>query len=230
MLPGEGDSLVVDERGVLDGRHPRANRTLDALGRVRVGRDAQAEIARLLHGRAQFLGSEFDRSRITPMRENRARGQNLDVVRPAVCEFPDFLTHCPWAVRDGELQVPGQLDIRGEARHCAGALGYRDVGARDIHARPDDDALRNGVAHGDVIESAVGADVAHRGEPCEQGDPGIRDGIVRGDRRRSRQHLQGLGVAEVREVSMAVDEPGQHGHRRQIDDGGAGRNREVRTD
>ena len=116
MLLGERDALIVDERRVLDGGDARADRILDAFGRMRVGRDAQAEIVRLVDGRAQLLGRELDGFRIAPMGEHRARGQYLDVIGAAVRKFPDLLPHLPGAVGNAELQVPGQLDVRATSR------------------------------------------------------------------------------------------------------------------
>ena len=46
MLLGERDAFIVDERRVLDGGDARADRILDALGSMRMRRDAQAEIVR----------------------------------------------------------------------------------------------------------------------------------------------------------------------------------------
>ena len=91
MLLRQGDAFIVDEGGVLDRRGAGANRILDAFGRMRVRFDTEAEIRRLLHRGAQFLGSKFDRLRIAAMSENGARRQDLDVIGAAVREFADVV-------------------------------------------------------------------------------------------------------------------------------------------
>jgi len=54
VLFREGDALVVDERGVFHGGDARADRVLDAFGRVGVGGHAKPEIACLFHRRAKL--------------------------------------------------------------------------------------------------------------------------------------------------------------------------------
>jgi hypothetical protein len=136
------------------------------------------------------------------MGENGSGGQYLDVIGSAVREFPDLLTYFPGTICDAEPQIPRQLDIRRQAGHRTRTLRYRDVGARDIHAWPDDDALCDGIAHGDVIERAIHADVAHRGETREKGKPSIGDGLVGGSRCGSLQDVERLGGPKVGEVSV----------------------------
>lgn len=95
VLPGESNAFIIDERGVLHRSDPRADRILDPLGSVRVGFDAQAEVASFVYRGLQLLGCELDRLRIASVGEHCARGENLNVIGAAMSELADFLPHFP---------------------------------------------------------------------------------------------------------------------------------------
>ena len=164
---------------MLDGGDARANRILDALRGVRVRCDTQSKIVGLLDGGAQLFGREFDGFWIAAVGENRTSGQDLDVIGAAVGQFAYLLPHLPRAVRHTVLQIPRQLDIRGEARHGARTLADGDVGAGDVHARPDENSLGNGIAHRHIVEGSIHAHIAHRGEAGQQRDAGVGDRRIR---------------------------------------------------
>ena len=111
----------------------------------------------------------------------------------------------------------------GQARDFAAAAGDGHVGAGDEHARPFDLAGIDGVTQRDVHERAVGADVAHRREAGIERRARVRDAhqrvACRGTRER-RRDVRGADVAD--EVRVQVDEAGQHGVRRPVDQPAAG--------
>ena len=77
--------------------------------------------------------------------------------------------------------------------------------------------LRNGIAHGHIVEGPIHADIAHRGKARQQRDAGVGDGLVGRLGGGLLEHIQRLRVAEIGEVRVAVDQAGQHRHGRQID-------------
>src|SRR5262249_25433266 len=113
------------------------------------------------------------------------------------------------------------------------------IGAGDVeragryeHARPLDDAVRNGLLDVDVgVHGAFGFDVADGGEAVVErgarrnrgGDGAIRDRVL----------AQVFVVVRARDVALqehvrvTVDETGQHGRAAQIDHSRAGRNRSA---
>ncbi len=230
MLLGKRNAFIVDERGVLDRRDSRANRILDAFGRMCVRFDTQPEIAGFLDGGAQFLGRKLDGFRIAAMGENGARGEDLDVIGTAVRELANLLPDFPRTVCLTVAQIPRQLDIRRQAGHRSGALADGDVSPRHIHARPDDDAACDCIAHGHIVERPVNADVAHRRKAGEQRDACVGDGRVRGFRGGPLQNLERFRVGKIGQMGVAINEPGKDGHCRQIDDLRAVRNGQVRAD
>src|SRR6266852_8081027 len=158
------DSLLINQRGVLDGSDPGANRILDSLGRVRVRFHAETKICRFAHRSLQFLGSELGRIGIAAMREHRASGEHFDVVHTIMRELANFLAHFPWAGRFTVVKIPWKRDIRSETGHSTCPAGNCDVGAGDEHARTHYVAFIDRVAKRDVIESTVDADIANGSE------------------------------------------------------------------
>ena len=161
MLLGERDAFIVDERGVLDGSDSGADGVLDAFRCVCVSLDAKSEVVRFIDGGMQFFGSEFKRLGVAPVSEHGAGGKNLDVVGAAVRELTDSLPNFPRAVGFSITKIQGELNIPRQPGHRPGAFADRNVGAGDKHARADDVPAGNGVAHGDIVERAIDADVAH---------------------------------------------------------------------
>jgi hypothetical protein len=230
MLFGERDTFIVDERGVLDRRHPRPNRILDALGRMGMRFDAQAEIGGFLDGGAQFFGRKLDGFGIAAMGENGAGGKDLDVIGAAVRELANLLPHFPGTIRLTIVQIPRQLDIRRQTGHCPCALADGDVRTRHIHARADDDALGDGIAHCHIVEGSIHADVAHRRESRQQRDTRIGDGRERAFCRGPLQNIERFRLGKIGQVGVAINQPGKNRHLRQIDDFGTVRYGDVRAD
>ena len=214
VLLRERNAFIVDEGGMLDRCDAGADCVLDAFGRMRMRFDTQPEVGSLLDGSTQLFGSELDGLRIAAVCEHRTGGQNLDVIGAAMRQVTDLLPHFPRAVGHAEAQIQRQLNIRRQAGHRTGAPGDGDIRARHVHARTDDDPFRDGVAHRHVVECPVDAHIAHCGKTRQQGNAGIGDGKEGRFCRRPLQNIQGFGVGEIRQMSMAVDEPGQHGHLR----------------
>jgi hypothetical protein len=110
----------------------------------------------------------------------------------------------------------------------AGAAGDGDVSSSDEHAGADDVAAIDGIAEGNIAERAVGAHVAHGGEAGFERHAGVGHGFE-GDPGGGFGELNdGIGaVVAIGEVSVAVDEAGQHGHLGEVDNLGVGGNCEI---
>jgi hypothetical protein len=107
------------------------------------------------------------------------------------------------AVAEGRVHVPG---------------GGRNRRGRIEDARPRQLAGGDGVAQGQHHAVAV-AEVAHRGEAGVQRLPRVHRGVV-GHRRRRQGHRLHLRLHAGRvgsEMHVAVDQPGQHETRTQVD-------------
>ncbi len=213
VLLRQCDTLIVDERGMLDRCNAGSNGVLDALGRVGVRLDAETETCGLFDGGAQFLRGEFDGFRIAAVGQDRSGRQHLDVVRTAVREYADPLSHLPGTVGFTEPQIQRQLNIRRQARHGARTLADGDIRPGHIHARTDDHSIGDRVAHGNVVERTIHADIPHRREAGKQREAGIWNGRVRHFHGRSLDHLQGLGRSEIGQLRVTVDKSRQHRHR-----------------
>ncbi len=112
------------------------------------------------------------------------------------------------------------MDVRRQAGHVARTLADGDVGARDVHSRSDENAVRDRVAHRHVVEGAIYPHIPHRRETGEQGDPCVRDGRIGGLDRRSLENVERLRIRQIGQVGVAIHQSGQHGHVGQIDDRG----------
>ena len=64
------------------------------------------------------------------------------------------------------MQVPRQLDVGSLSGHRSGAAGDRDVSSGYIHAGADYVPAVDRVAQRDVVQCAIGSDIAHG---CEAG-------------------------------------------------------------
>ena len=184
-----------------------------------MGFDAKAEVAGLIDRGLQFLQREFLRIRITAVSQNSSAGKNLDVIHPVVRQFADDLAHFPGTVGFAIMHVPGELDVRGETAVHSCAAGNGHIGPGHEHARSDDITLVNGVAQSYVGESAIGADVAHRGEARFQHRLGIRNGLQSILSSRLPEDADGvaLTISTVGQMSVAINEAGKNGFAGQID-------------
>ena len=120
-LHEEGDALVVDERAVLHRADPAADRELDPLGAVGVGRDEHPERGRLVDGRLDHRRVHLHDARARAAGQDRAGHEDLDQVRPAADDRPNALADLGRVAHDPEPQVVRQDDVRGQARDVAGA-------------------------------------------------------------------------------------------------------------
>ena len=175
MLFHELDAFIVQIGAVLDRRDARAHGILDSIGAVRMGGDLEPEGVRLFNGGRQLVRCELLRLGAAAVREDGARGEHLDHVHALRNEQTHFLPYFPRTVGLAKAHVPRQLHIGRDAGHAACATGDRDVGAGNIHAWTEDVAAGNCVAQGDVVERAVGAEIANGREAGHQRRLGIRD-------------------------------------------------------
>ena len=113
------------------------------------------------------------------MGKDGAAGKNLDVICAIMCQLPDFLANFPGAVRFSVMQIPGKLNVGCEAGHRSCTTGDGDVSTGNIHPGADNEALRNRIAHGDIVESTIDANVANCGKPRFQHFAGIGHGLER---------------------------------------------------
>ncbi len=124
------------------------------------------------------------------------------------------------------MQIPGQRDVRSHTGHGTRATGDGDISPRHIHTRAFDESASDRVPHGNVVQSAVDADVTH----CRKAFSQKRTRV--GNRLEGHLSCRFLDLRHwvavvgwpIGQVCMAIDEPGQHRHLRQVDEFGIGRN------
>src|SRR5271169_4290199 len=195
---------------------------------MRVGFDAQAEMAGFVDCGLQFLQCEFLRLGITAVSEHSAAGENLDVVDSVMCQFADDLPHFPRAVGLAVAHIPRQGDVVRKAGCRASPAGNRHIGTRDEHAGTDDVATIDGVAQSNVDKGTIRTYVPHRSETRFEHGTGIGHRLKRKLRRGLREKVQVLGIVRATsEMRVAVDETGQDGHFGKVDDFGVRRDRYV---
>src|ERR1700722_3407772 len=162
------------------------------------------------------------------MSEHGAAGENFDVIGAVVCQLAHHLPHFPRAIRLTVMKIPWEGDVGSEAGGCAGTAGYSYISSRNEHARPDDVATIDGVAQGDVAQSAIRSNIAHRGETRFEHGSGIRNGLERYLRRRLFELPHRLGIVRaVSQMSVAIDKAGKNRHAAEIDDVGVGWDRQA---
>src|SRR6516164_410286 len=125
---------------------------------------AQAESVRFLHCSLQLFESKFASNRAAAMREYGAAGKNLDVIYAIVRQQANLLPYFPRAIGFAVMQIPRQLNVWGLPSHRACATCDCDVCPGNVHARPDNIAMTNRIAQGNVGKRAVDAYVSHTGE------------------------------------------------------------------
>ncbi len=143
---------------------------------------------------------------------------------------------------DGPDDVVDATGLLGALRHGdAGFVALRTIGAQchdgargDHHARPGDDALVDRLLQADIgIAGALGAKVAFGGKAGHQGRLGLGDRASGAQGQRFVQDLvvpAGFVIGMQEEVAVALDQAGQHGLARQVDDFGPGGRAEIRAD
>jgi hypothetical protein len=152
------------------------------------------------------------------MGEDRSRRQDLDVIGAAMRQLADLLPHFPRAVRYAKPVIQWKLNVRWQAGHCARAFTDCHVRARNIHTRACDDPICNRIAHGDVVESAIDTDIAHRGKASHQCEARIGNRGVRGFHGRLPQQAQRLGIRQIGQMGVAVDEARKHRLPREVNE------------
>ena len=118
---------------------------------------------------------------------------------------------------DGKLPVGAEVLDRVGARR-------RERGSHDLEARPRNDALVDGVAHGDVVVAgALGLEVPHRGEAVLEADLACAR-TARATRwagyslRICSSYSAAVGVALEEDVRVGVDQAGQEHAVAEVDD------------
>src|SRR5262245_55391356 len=109
------------------------------------------------------------------MREHCTAGENFDVIDSVVSQLANDLPHFPRTVGFTVFQVPRQSDIWSHTSHCTSDASYRHVSSSNVHARADDVSIVYGIAHGDVIQCAINANIADCGESRHQKSTWIRN-------------------------------------------------------
>src|SRR6266571_3958330 len=168
MLFRERDSLVVDQRCMLDRSHSCTDCILNALCTVCVCLHAQAEGVRFLHGSLQLLQCEFRGLRVAPVGQHSAAGENLDVIYTVMREQPDFLSHFPRAIGLAVMQVPWQLNVGRLPSQRTCATCDRDVRPSYVHARSHNVSTGDCIAKGNVVERAVSTYISYSSESRKQ--------------------------------------------------------------
>jgi hypothetical protein len=154
-----------------------------------------------------------------PGGEHGPGGDHLDEVGPAVQDRPHPLADLGRGAGLPEPEVPGQLDVGGQAGDGPAAPGDGHVRPGHRHAGPGHGAVADGVAQGHVDERPEGADVADGGEPGQHGGAGVGDPAERllGGAAVDRRDAGPLELAH--QVGVAVDQPRQQGVAGQLDQG-----------
>ena len=232
VLLGQGNALVVNHGRMFDGSHAGTDCILDALGRVRMRCHTQPEMTGFVHRGLQLLRSKLLRFRIAAMGQHGPAGENFDMVRAVMHQLANFLSHFPRTIGLSIAKVPWQRDVGRKPSHGARAAGDGHVRAGHKHAWTFDEAVSNRVAHGYIIQRPVNADIAHRGEAFSQKSARIGNRSKCSLRCSHFQLQKGITVlvGRVRQVGVAIDEAGQHGHLRKIYDLGVSRNRQTLAD
>ena len=114
-----------------------------------------------------------------------------------MCQFAYHSADLPRTVGNAVAKIQRQLDVLGQSGHRARSLADRHIRAGNIHARPDEYSLGDGIAHGDIVEGAIDADVAHRRKARQQRDARIGDRGVGGLRCAHAQGNQGIRIVQV---------------------------------
>ena len=193
-----------------------------------VGGDPAVEPVGLAHDRPHLLLREVDlAAELAALQVILAVAVELDPVGAVLDLLADRLADLVGAVDDlhalGHLQLPRVAQQRIHA-------GRREGPGRDEHAGAGDDAPLDRPLHVHVgvhgplgLQVADGREAVHQGGPGGDGGP---DGAV-GDRLLE-QLLVVVGLGDValeQDVGVGVDQAGQDGGLREVDDGGVPRGR-----
>src|SRR5882762_1171405 len=225
VIQCHGNAFIVDHLNVLDRGSPREDGILDSLGRVRVDCHRQAEVAGFIHRRLQFFQREFERVGIAAVSEDRAGGKDFDKVHTVVGQLADSLAHFPGAVGFSVVQIPGQLNVGSLAGHRSRAARNRDVSPRDVHTWARHISASDGVAQGYVVQRTIGTHITNGCEARLKHLLGVGHRFEHNLGGRFPQNVKWLAVAvTVRDVGVAINQAGEDGHTREIDDVGSGWN------
>lgn len=198
---------------MLDGVDPGADRGLDASAAMRVCRDLEAPLMRLIGNRAQLLFGELLLTRLGVARENPAGGADLDHLCAVLALLAHLLAQLGGAIADrrrlrakrgrkiGLVAMPAGRADRVRGRHDARA------------GRP---ALGNRLLQCHVV-IAFGTDVAHRGEPGIEHCARVRGGNEAPEAVGELQAVVPAISGRAVEMDVHVDQPGEQCLARQVD-------------
>ncbi|SII95644.1 Uncharacterised protein [Mycobacteroides abscessus subsp. abscessus] len=218
VLEHEVDGLVVEVDPVFDRADPGPDGVLDPRRPLSVGHDVRSLGGRLGDDDGDLLLGELGVPGIVARGEHSPGRADLDVVGSRPQQLPGLAPDPVDAVGD----AGGPSRVRGEERGVGAGdevevpvpagLGHDRHG--DRHPRSPDDA---GI-DGDLGAEVGPACVAHGRHPARERllhvtDGGVerqREGVVEG---------RGAGRAGAHEVDVAVDDPGDEGALRAVDEG-----------
>ena len=203
---------------MLDRAGAGADRTLDALGAVRVRRHERPVQRGLVHRRTDLVFAELRRARRGPPRQHRAGGDDLDEVGAPVEDLADHAPDLVGGVRHPEPELSRDLDVGRHRRDVAATARDGHVGAGALHPGPDDRSFVDGLAEGHVHERPECPDVTHGGEPGHHRVARVAN--ARECLLRARPHEQRGVLAPFEfphQVRVAVDEARHDSVLRQVD-------------
>ena len=186
---------LVEERRVLDGIDAGLGRDAHAAGPVRVGRDAQPGVVRLVDRRARLLRRVLRRLGRRAFAEDPARREDLDHLGARGDLLAHRLSDLIWAVGDAADLGPVPAGRGHAASRGDDAWSFHDP-ALD-RARDVDD------------HRAVRSEVPNGGDAGAQRRAGVAERFQRGERVPLAHLGAEIHLAVERQVRVAVDQPGK---------------------
>lgn len=212
----QGDRVIVQIRSVIHRPHAGANRGLDAVCTMGMGRHHLAPASCLHDSGPDLLIRVLPRPWRDALREDGTGRENLDEVG-AVLEIGanrarDFVGAI------GEVADDRHVDIRRKLSRIPSATSRRDIVAGDHHPRSRHRVFFDRAAQLDVDIWPGGSHVADRGESSQQRDSGVASAPQRiAWRRRFHQRILPVHARVAREVRVEIDEPRQERGVTQVD-------------
>jgi hypothetical protein len=219
--PGQLDPFRIDEGGVLDGVRAGPDGFLNGSGAVGVGGELLPGAMGHLGDRGNLLGRHLRGAGVSAEGQDGARGDDFEHIGASVDRgfrlFPELLRppgHArATALRDLALLPAGHLEVTS-------ASGYRQIKAGHLHAGSGSFAPLDEIAQISVGPGDVGADVANRGEPGPESTAGVLDApLARFGERAGQENAEvGRVLGRIRKMRVQVDESGEDGVGREIED------------